>query len=151
MPRYFFHVSHLKPRVNDVEGVDLPDQKAAWDEATRACGEMITEIDGNLAQGTDWRMDVTTEHGPVFEIHFGARNIVGAGGSELDDLASQLRELRSRLSALSHEHPMFDLEGLLAVAAGEMEKIRAAQVTLHRSRLAERRLGNERPGRSPES
>ncbi len=75
MTRYYFHVTHNRPRVNDDQGVELPDVKAAWDEATRACGEMITDIDGDLAIGTDWRMDVDDETGPVFRIHFGAERI----------------------------------------------------------------------------
>ena len=74
--RYFFHVKHDRPRVDDAEGVDLPDEKAAWEQATRTCGEMIKEIDGSLPLGTDWRMEVHDEAGPLFRIHFGAERLV---------------------------------------------------------------------------
>ena len=74
MPRYFFHVTHREPRVDDTVGVVLADRKAAWIEATTACGEMIRDIDGQLAVGTDWLMEVSDEEGPVFRIRFAAES-----------------------------------------------------------------------------
>jgi len=58
MPRHYFHVTHDGPRTDDVIGVELPNRKAAFDEATRTCGEMMKDIDGQLAVGTDWKMEV---------------------------------------------------------------------------------------------
>ena len=75
MPRFYFHVTHDDPEIKDTEGIELPDRKAAWAEATRACGEMIQEIDGQLAVGTDWKMKVFDDAGPIFEITFGARDL----------------------------------------------------------------------------
>lgn len=74
MQLFFFHITHNGPRVDDTVGVMLPDRKAAWDEATQTCGEMIRDIDGNLALGSDWQMDVSDETGPLFTIKFGAHD-----------------------------------------------------------------------------
>ncbi len=76
MPRYYFHVTHDGPRADDVIGVELPNRKAAFDEATRTCGEMMKDIDGQLAVGTDWKMEVVDDNGPVYQIHFGAKETV---------------------------------------------------------------------------
>lgn len=73
--RYFFHVTHEAPRVDDNVGVDLPSLKAAWEEATSTCANMIQDIDGALPEGTDWKVEVHDENGPAFVIHFGAQNI----------------------------------------------------------------------------
>jgi hypothetical protein len=70
--RFYFHITHDTPRVNDTVGVDLPNLKAAWDEATKACGEIIRDVDGDLVNGEDWIMDVHDEAGPVFTIRFAA-------------------------------------------------------------------------------
>lgn len=75
MPRFFFHVSHGSPEIRDTIGTVLTDEKQAWDEATRACGEMISELDGQLSVGTDWCMEVDDAKGPVFEIRFGAKKL----------------------------------------------------------------------------
>ena len=72
--KYFFHITHNEPRVDDIEGVELTGEKAAWDEATKACGEMIRDIDGSLHMGSDWKMDVDDEDGPLFTVHFGAES-----------------------------------------------------------------------------
>lgn len=72
MPLFFFHITHDHPRVDDELGTDLPDRKAVWDQATTACGEMIREIDGHLAIGTDWQMDVSDETKHHFTIRIGA-------------------------------------------------------------------------------
>jgi hypothetical protein len=75
LPRYYFHLSHAKPAVDDFDGIELSDPKAAWEQATRACGEMIREIDGELSVGTDWTMEVHDAVGPLFRIHFGAEKL----------------------------------------------------------------------------
>jgi hypothetical protein len=40
MPRYFFHVTH-KRRELDREGYELPDEHAAWKEATVTAGHIL--------------------------------------------------------------------------------------------------------------
>nr|WP_202966308.1 hypothetical protein [Treponema endosymbiont of Eucomonympha sp.] len=54
-------------------GEELPDQDAAWVEATRTAGEMIKNLDGKLKPGRDWRMEVTDEfQNPLWEIRVNA-------------------------------------------------------------------------------
>lgn len=60
MPRYFFHITHERIEI-DREGEELPDEHAAWKEATVTAGQMLQGIDGKLAPGRDWRMEVTDE------------------------------------------------------------------------------------------
>ena len=59
MPRYFFHVHHGEESFVDEVGEDLPDDHAAWAEATSSAGESIRDLDGRLQPGRDWRMEVT--------------------------------------------------------------------------------------------
>jgi hypothetical protein len=89
MPRYYFHVQcdGAEPSI-DTEGVELPDEGAAWDEAISTCGQMIHDIDGAMRAGTVWQMEVTDEAGDsVFRLFFrteiGAaarRKTLGSGG-----------------------------------------------------------------------
>ena len=71
MPRFLFriaHGSHVRP---PNEGIDLPDEDAAWREAITACSELITQADRDLRAGAEWRMDVTDETGAVvFRLRF---------------------------------------------------------------------------------
>ena len=47
MPRYYFHVHYNgEPASTDAEGVELAGDDAAWAEATGACGQMISDLDG---------------------------------------------------------------------------------------------------------
>lgn len=70
MPRYFFDLAHDGSSRSELEGVVLPDEMAAWKEATLACGEMISDLDGQLQPGTEWRMVVSDEEGPLFVLNF---------------------------------------------------------------------------------
>jgi hypothetical protein len=73
MPRYYFNVYHDTARP-DQEGMELPDQSAAWEEATMAAGEMIRSLDGSLKPGHDWRMEVTDEfQNPLWELNLKAK------------------------------------------------------------------------------
>ena len=47
MRRYFFHVTHERTDI-DGEGEELPDEHAAWKEATVTAGQMLQGIDGKL-------------------------------------------------------------------------------------------------------
>ena len=69
MPRFFFNIDAEWP---DSVGTDLPDRKAARVEAIRAAGEMLKDLDGELA-GEEWAMTVSDEQGRVvLEIRFSA-------------------------------------------------------------------------------
>ena len=63
MPRYQFHISHGASSKAGNEGIDLPDDHAAWVEATTACGEIIRDLDGALKPGDNWFMTVSDETG----------------------------------------------------------------------------------------
>jgi hypothetical protein len=69
MPLYFFHVRSAHQSINP-DGIELPDIKAAWHEATTAAGELLKELDGNLKPGQEWCLSVADEfENPLFEIH----------------------------------------------------------------------------------
>ncbi|MET3972454.1 hypothetical protein ACVWXN_000172 [Bradyrhizobium sp. i1.4.4] len=62
MPRYFFKVLNLDP-TTDVQSEDLPDDEAAWREATVYAGQLFKDIDGKLRPGKEWGVEVTDEAG----------------------------------------------------------------------------------------
>jgi hypothetical protein len=73
MPRYFFDIHHDVIQI-DREGEELPDQHAAWKEATVMAGQILQGLDGRLKPGHDWRMDVTDEfRNTLFILHIAAR------------------------------------------------------------------------------
>lgn len=61
MPLYFFQITKNGKTVRPEESLELSDMKAAWEEATTACGEMIKELDGSLEAGTDWNIEIQDE------------------------------------------------------------------------------------------
>lgn len=61
MPRFYFNVSYGADSYVDEVGEDLPDPIAAWHEATASAGQSIRDLDGRLAPGSAWRMDVLNE------------------------------------------------------------------------------------------
>jgi hypothetical protein len=60
MPRYFFHVYHDRPDLDQV-GEELPNRHAAWEEATVTAGQILQGLDGRLQPDREWRMEVTDE------------------------------------------------------------------------------------------
>jgi hypothetical protein len=63
MPRYFFHIYQGGRHLPDEIGSDLPDENAAWKEATVTVGQILEDLDGALKPGLQWRMEVTDEAG----------------------------------------------------------------------------------------
>jgi hypothetical protein len=51
MPRYYFHLAREGDRLEDEEGLALPDAEAAWYQAVRSARELVR---GELALGTRW-------------------------------------------------------------------------------------------------
>ena len=71
MPRYFFHLSYDRTPTMKNEGLDLPDDQAAWIEATAACGELLRDLNGGLEPGGEWTMIVKDEAGlDIYELDF---------------------------------------------------------------------------------
>lgn len=74
MPRYFFHVRHGDRSFWDEVGEDLPNDLAAWSEATASAGQSLRDLDGRLRPGTTWRMEVSGPDGSViYAIEVNAR------------------------------------------------------------------------------
>ncbi|MEA3008589.1 MAG: hypothetical protein QOJ91_281 [Sphingomonadales bacterium] len=70
MPHYYFHLAREGARLQDEEGLMLPDAEAAWYQAVRSARELIR---GDLALGTRWERE--------------AIEICDSGGSRLDQVA----------------------------------------------------------------
>jgi hypothetical protein len=75
MPRYFFNVCHERQSI-DTEGEELPNNEAAWREATAVAGEMFRNTDGKLQPGQEWRLEVMDERrNPIYMLRVYAEEI----------------------------------------------------------------------------
>ena len=73
MPRYFFNVHHEHFDPDEV-GEELPDRQAAWKEATKIAGQILQDLNGRFAPGSDWRLEVTDEFAnPLYLIRISAK------------------------------------------------------------------------------
>ena len=54
MPRFYFHVAREGRRLQDEEGLALPDAEAAWYQAVRSARELIR---AELTMGTRWERE----------------------------------------------------------------------------------------------
>lgn len=70
MPHYYFHLSREGGRLDDEDGLKLPDAEAAWYQAVRSARDLIR---GGIALGTGWDCD--------------AIEIVDEAGTRLDQVA----------------------------------------------------------------
>ena len=69
MPRYYFHLNRSGGRLDDEEGLPLPDAEAAWYQAVRSARELIR---AELTLGGQW------DHQTI--------EIVDEGGAQVDRL-----------------------------------------------------------------
>ncbi len=60
MPRYFFDIFYGPSNV-DVRGEELPDEHAAWKEATLIAGELFRNLDGKFQPEQEWRLEVSDQ------------------------------------------------------------------------------------------
>ena len=60
MQRYFFNVHNVQPSTDEI-GEELPNDDAAWKEATMIAGEFLKDIDGKFRPGQEWSLEVTDE------------------------------------------------------------------------------------------
>jgi hypothetical protein len=75
MPRYFFNINGALGGP-DEDGEELPNDGAAWREATIITGEMFKEIDGKLRPGQDWSLEVADEsRKPLYTIQINTRQM----------------------------------------------------------------------------
>jgi hypothetical protein len=75
MPRYFFHVRSIESST-DTEGDELPDEEAAWREATTFAADLLQDMRSRFAPGQEWHLEVTDETGKsIFNICIRAKDI----------------------------------------------------------------------------
>jgi hypothetical protein len=75
MPRYFFNVHNAGTSV-DESGEELPNNEAAWQQATRIAGELFKDMDGKFRPGQEWALEITDEsRNPIYFIQIEAREI----------------------------------------------------------------------------
>jgi hypothetical protein len=68
MPRYFFDVHGTIPAEDEV-GQELPDDEAAWKQATITAGEIFKDVDGKFRPGQSWSLAVSDEkRQPLYSI-----------------------------------------------------------------------------------
>lgn len=59
----------------DTDGEELPDDEAAWQEATTYAGALFKDIDGKFRPGQEWSFEVTDEAGKsIYKIQISAKN-----------------------------------------------------------------------------
>src|SRR4051794_6437992 len=75
MPKYFFHTHGLQPSEDD-RGEVLPDDEAAWHEATLVAGEIFKDIDGKFRPEQEWCLEVTdARRKPLYAIRINSKQI----------------------------------------------------------------------------
>jgi hypothetical protein len=75
MARYYFNI-HRENSEPDKEGDELPNNEAAWHEATLIAGELFKHIDGKFRPGQEWALEVTDERrNPLYFIRVSAEEI----------------------------------------------------------------------------
>jgi hypothetical protein len=75
MATYFFNICTAES-VPDQVGEELPNDEAAWKEATMIAGEVFKDIDGKFRPGQEWSLEVTDERrNPVYFIRVSGEEI----------------------------------------------------------------------------
>ena len=73
MPTYFFNVPGTSA---DDAGADLPNDEAAWKEATVAAGAIFKDLDGSLRPGQAWELEDSNEKkATIFRITISTQKI----------------------------------------------------------------------------
>ena len=71
MPRFYFHLADAVGRLEDEEGMELPDAEAAWFQAVRSARELMR---ADFCLGSSWqerRVHIEDENGyPVQQVPF---------------------------------------------------------------------------------
>jgi hypothetical protein len=69
MPRYYFDVDGVAPSSDD-EGEELPDNQAAWREATQFAAELFRDAGRDSRPGDVWRLVVSdANRNQLYVIH----------------------------------------------------------------------------------
>jgi hypothetical protein len=76
MPKHYFNIRNATSRFDDNIGEELPDDTAAWKEATLVAGEQLKDIDGRFQPGQEWNLEVTDQrHHPLYSIAICAKKL----------------------------------------------------------------------------
>jgi hypothetical protein len=76
MPRYFFNVHGVRKSTDEL-GEELPNDQAAWVEATIIAGELFRDINGKFQPGQEWTLEVTdAERRSLYSINISAKKYV---------------------------------------------------------------------------
>jgi hypothetical protein len=76
MSRYYFNILNTSPSIIDDVGEELPDNEAAWRQATLTAGEIFKDVDGRLRPGQEWSLEVSDEaRKPLYSIRIEARQM----------------------------------------------------------------------------
>jgi hypothetical protein len=65
MSEYIFSITHGENQANPPHSINFPDDRAAWEEATCAAGEMLRDLDGKLKPGHQWAIEVRRASGDI--------------------------------------------------------------------------------------
>jgi hypothetical protein len=69
MPLYYFSIRNGPYAGASDRGTELADRKAAWQELTGVCADMVGSIARNLKENAEWQMELLDEtRKPVFRI-----------------------------------------------------------------------------------
>ena len=64
------------PPALDEVGQELPNDEAAWREATSLAGAIFKELDGKMRPGQDWVLDVADQNRkPIFHIRISTKKL----------------------------------------------------------------------------
>lgn len=75
MIQYQFQIYRDEEKQDNIL-LELPDDLAAWEVATRTCGEIMSDLAGKLWPGTRWRLEVEDETGRrCWQVHFFAEGV----------------------------------------------------------------------------
>src|ERR1700681_2200792 len=76
MPLYYFRIRSGQFSGAGDQGIELADDRAAWDELARVCGDLVGSIARKLKQNAEWQMELLDESKePVFRIRLVAETL----------------------------------------------------------------------------
>ena len=76
MPSYYFRIRTGRYADASGHGTELADRKAAWEELTSVCADMLGSIARHLAENAEWQMEMLDESKkPVFRIRLVAESL----------------------------------------------------------------------------
>jgi hypothetical protein len=76
MPLYYFRIRNGRFNGASDHGTELDDDKKAWEELARVCGDLVGSITRNLKQDSEWSIELLDEaKKPAFRIRLVAETL----------------------------------------------------------------------------